>query len=149
MERPQYTGRGTVMTAPVRHSAPTPERDAPRGSGEGMVAFGRGMQGLAQGVDQINTSKEHEKAKLAAERKRIDDGDLRLAAKRIASEAEIATREKFNDLEARMPDNIEEPTSFYRTKYQALMTEHRKNNPNGEMSEEEARMYEDAAPERF
>lgn len=137
MERPLYAGRGTVLTAPVRLSSPTPERDAPRGTGSGMTAFGQGAQGLAQGLDRANEINARKNAEMTREKQRIADNDLTLAARRIAREADAAVSAAHPDRSTYLPDRMPEVTGLYQNEYNARMAEYLKINSQGNITAEE------------
>lgn len=80
-ERPNYTGSGrTLMTAPIRAAAPNPERDADRGTGQGLEAFGRGMASAAQSGWQAAQYQEQERRRAEALEKERQNNNRQIAA---------------------------------------------------------------------
>ncbi len=139
-ERPNYTGSGrTVMTAPIRAAAPNPERDADRGTGQGLEAFGRGLASLGQSVYQVGQFREQEKRRAEAvqeENKRISSQDLMdhatAEARRIAADLEV----KHKNFAGMGAEQMRAVGDEFETLWQESLNEYRKTNPLGQVSPE-------------
>lgn len=105
-ERPNYTGSGrTLMTAPIRAAAPNPERDADRGTGQGLEAFGRGMASLGQSVYQVGQFKEQEKRRAEAVERERQNNNRQIALNLLDSRLLSKKRELAQNQEYVMSDD--------------------------------------------
>lgn len=139
-ERPNYTGSGrTVMTAPIRAAAPTAERDASRGTGEGLESFGRGMASGAQSGWQAANYQTQKKLQLAEQLKSNQTKDLMYSVSSFVRKElpEMIQKDpQLGDLSMKTPEELQQLMPKVQALYSDRINELRQKYPQADFSSE-------------